>query len=268
MKGLFGILMILVTQITAAQDINGIWRGKLTQEPGGCFPEYYIELQIDISDRWVVGTSYDYYDTSRFVQLTFNGSLSGNSKKKLVISEKKVVRERIPEDCIPCLKTYDLTYSRQNNDEVLSGTWKGEDLGTLIGCPPGKIYLKRVKESAFAKKTDRKTEIVKTLVLDSPDVKIEFYDNGEIDGDTISIFLNKENLVNKKVLSLTPIVLNIPLLASKEYEMILFAESLGSIPPNTALMILTSGMAKYEIFLSASDNKNAAVRFIYNKPLK
>lgn len=180
-----------------------------------------------------------------------------------MIRENKVVRERIPEDCTPCLKTYDLTYSRQNNDEILSGTWKGEDMGTIAGCPPGKIYLKRVAESAFARKKERETEIVRTLLLDTSNIKVEFYDNGEIDGDTISILLNNAVLQYKKGLSLTPITLNVLLEASKDYDMMMHAENLGSISPNTALMIITSGKSRYEVFLSSSENKNAAVRFRY-----
>lgn len=258
-------LLFICQAGASGQNINGIWRGKLTQEPGGCFPEYYIELQITLNYGDLDGVSYDYYDTTRYVKLNFNGTVSGNSKKKIMISEKKVVTEKIPEDCTPCLKTYDLTYSRQNNDETLSGTWKGEDMGTVAGCPPGKIFLKRVKESAFAVKKERKTEMVRTLVLDTSAIKVEFYDNGQIDGDTISIFLNNELKLYKKGLSLTPITMNIDLQAGKDYDLVMFAETLGAIPPNTALMIITSGAMKYEIFLSASDDKNAAVRFRYEK---
>lgn len=256
-------LLFICQAGASGQNINGIWRGKLTQEPGGCFPEYYIELQITLNYGDLDGVSYDYYDTTRYVKLNFNGTVSG--KKKIMISEKKVVTEKIPEDCTPCLKTYDLTYSRQNNDETLSGTWKGEDMGTVAGCPPGKIFLKRVKESAFAVKKERKTELVRTLVLDTSSIKVEFYDNGQIDGDTISIFLNNELKLYKKGLSLTPITMNVDLQAGKDYDLVMFAETLGTIPPNTALMILTSGTMKYEIFLSASDDKNAAVRFRYEK---
>jgi hypothetical protein len=41
----------------------------------------------------------------------------------------------------------------------------------------------------------------------------------------------------------------------------MYADNLGSIPPNTALMTVSSGRDKYEVRLSASDKKNAAVRF-------
>jgi hypothetical protein len=39
------------------------------------------------------------------------------------------------------------------------------------------------------------------------------------------------------------------------------AENLGSIPPNTSLMIVTAGTKRYEVFISSSEQKNAKVVF-------
>ena len=39
--------LLLCFSVGHAQDLSGIWTGKLTQAPGGCFPEYNIELQIN-----------------------------------------------------------------------------------------------------------------------------------------------------------------------------------------------------------------------------
>jgi hypothetical protein len=69
----------------------------------------------------------------------------------------------------------------------------------------------------------------------------------------------------KKGLSEKPVILNIPIQAFKDYKMIMFAENLGSIPPNTALMVVTSGKKKYEIYLSSTEQKSAAVNFRYEK---
>jgi len=41
----------------------------------------------------------------------------------------------------------------------------------------------------------------------------------------------------------------------------LYADNLGSIPPNTALMIITDGTNRYEVRLSADLKNNAAIRF-------
>jgi hypothetical protein len=41
-------------------------------------------------------------------------------------------------------------------------------------------------------------------------------------------------------------------------------ENLGQIPPNTALMVVTTSTQRYQLYLTADDQKNALVRFIYD----
>ena len=243
------LLACITTLACSSQDFNGVWRGRLTQSPGGCYPEYFIEIQIQHSDVQLSGTSYDYYDTTRYVKLNFNGKVN-MSTKRMVLMEQRVVKYNIPRDCVPCIKTYDLTLSKENNEEVLTGSWVGLKMGTKENCPQGKVTLKRVVESAF--------QLEDAL-------KLELYDNGQIDGDTISIFLNQQLIMYKKGLATKPITLNVPVLPGKDYEMIMYAENLGSIPPNTALMVVTAGKKKYEVYLSSSEQKSAAVKFRYEK---
>lgn len=265
MKYLIWPIVFLSFFSVAAQDISGIWQGKLTQEPGGCFPEYYIELQIKTFSQDLEGVSYDYYDTTKYVKLNFSGTITNTGKKSIKIAEKKILKERIPEDCIPCMKTYELVYNRQNNEESLSGTWVGEDMGTIAGCPPGNIYLKKVNKSAFEEKNVRKTVLAQTYYVDSSNVQVSFYDNGTVDGDSISVFFDNKIVVSKKGLSLDPINVTLTLEPSKEYEMVVFAESLGTIPPNTALVVVRSGSKLYEILLSSNEAENSSIKFIYEK---
>lgn len=281
MKVLFSTLLLFVTAYLNAQDYSGIWRGKLTQEPGGCFPEYYIELQIEHDNINVNGQSYDYYDSTKFVKLQFSGRLNPTTKR-MVIIEREIVKVQIPRDCVPCVKTYDLTWRKEGDKEVLTGSWKGTESTRGIPCPPGTITLSRVAKSAFPpddvvqdvklasiqnslKPDNRKIEVVRTLILDTNKMKIELYDNGQIDGDTISIFVNNKLILYRNRLTEKPITLNIPVIPNKDYEMLMFAENLGTIPPNTALMVVTSGKKKYEIYLSSSEQKTSAVKFKYEK---
>jgi hypothetical protein len=43
----------------------------------------------------------------------------------------------------------------------------------------------------------------------------------------------------------------------------MYANNLGAIPPNTALMMVTAGDRKFEVYLSSSEQKSAAVKFVY-----
>ena len=261
-KFILVIVMFLSCLTASAQDLSGIWQGKLTMEPGGCFPEYYIELQIQTYNRDIEGISYDYYDTTRYVKLNFTGTLAG---KNITIAEKRILKERIPEECVPCMKTYKLVYSRQHNQESLSGRWVGEDMGTLSGCPPGNIHLSRVKKSAFEEKKIRRTEVAETFFVDSSEVHVAFYDNGIVDGDSISVMFDNQTVVARKGLSLEPIKVDLTLQPSKEYQMVVFAENLGTISPNTTLVVVTSGSKRYEILLSSNEEKNSSIKFVYRK---
>ncbi len=113
----------------------------------------------------------------------------------------------------------------------------------------------------------RETDLVKTIVTNSPDIRIELYDNGEIDDDTITVYHNNEVIVRKKRLAAEPIVINIKAtVEDSHHEFVMYADNLGRIPPNTALMVLTTGGKRYELTITSSEQKNAKVVIEYKVP--
>lgn len=113
---------------------------------------------------------------------------------------------------------------------------------------------------------DRKNELVQTIITPGPDISIELYDNGEIDGDTISVFQNGKLIASRRGLSTVPITLKVKIDEDNpEQEIVMVAENLGSIPPNTALMIIKSGGNRYDLRISSSEQKNAVVKFKFQK---
>ena len=108
--------------------------------------------------------------------------------------------------------------------------------------------------------TARTNTLVKRLEVDAGNIKVNLFDNGEIDGDTVTIYHNNRLLVSKARLSQKPVTLNIKVNKDQPYhELVMVAENLGSIPPNTSLMIVTSGDTRQEVFISSSKQKNAKV---------
>jgi hypothetical protein len=106
----------------------------------------------------------------------------------------------------------------------------------------------------------RSNPLIKTITTNVPDIKVELYDNGDIDGDTITVYDNNQVIAWKKGLTDKPITLNIK--ADTEnplHEFVMVADNLGSIPPNTALMIITAGDKRYQLFISSDKQKNAKV---------
>ncbi len=280
MRYLYLVLFYFFTVHLLAEGLNGIWKGNLTQGPGGCYPNYFIELQINFNNNNIIGKAYDYYDTTKFVRLSFTGKYNPVTQR-LVLIENKVLQSNIPAHCAPCIKTYDLIYSKKGNEEMLTGDWKGHLDGNQMACPPGKIYLKKAAESDFKvdieqsdtlaqiqesiKLQPRAMETVKTMIVDSPHITVRLYDNAEIDNDTITVFVNNKLLLYRQRLTEKPLTIDFIAFPDTEYELVMYADNLGLIPPNTALMIVTAGKKRFDVFMSSSEQKSASVKFIYRK---
>jgi hypothetical protein len=261
-----------------AEDLNGIWKGTLTQGPGGCYPNYSLELQINFTGDRITGRAYDYYDKAHFVKMSFTGRYNARTHR-LVLIEDKILAAEIPADCLPCVKTYDLTWSRTGDLEELVGDWKGLYSEKRLVCPPGKIRLRRSNVSDFPTdvyQTDsltlvqaqlhlqpREKQVVKTVTVNSEDVRIDLYDNAEIDHDTVTVLVNDKVLLYRQMLTDKPLTVHFNALPGVQYELVMYADNLGDIPPNTALMMVTAGSEKFEVFLSSTLEKSAAVHLVY-----
>jgi hypothetical protein len=108
----------------------------------------------------------------------------------------------------------------------------------------------------------RSKQVIKTVEVEANSFRVDLYDNGQIDGDTISVFYNGKLMVSRQRLSTEPISIQITLDPNKEdNELVMFAENLGTIPPNTALMIVTVAGKRYEVNISSSEQTSGTVRF-------
>lgn len=106
----------------------------------------------------------------------------------------------------------------------------------------------------------RANELVKRITIPVKEIEIELYDNGEIDGDTISVYHNNVLIISKKRLTNKPIRFTIRADDdTKLHEFVMVAENLGSIPPNTALMVIKAGGERHELFITSTERKNAVV---------
>jgi hypothetical protein len=241
-----------------SQELNGIWKGTLTQQPGGCFPVYNVELQVTISNNQVYGVCYHYSDFTNYVKKNYDGIYNA-ATKTINIQEHRVMTFHIPQDCTPCIRYFSLTYSKQDKQETLSGDWGGVVMNGTVACTPGKIVLHRIAESEF--------NHIKEIKVDTGTLKLDFYDNAEIDGDSISVTVNNNTIVSHQLLGIKPITVYVKVsLDNPEQEVTMIAENLGTIPPNTALLIVTAGSKRYQLFLASNGKKNAQVRFVYEKP--
>lgn len=114
---------------------------------------------------------------------------------------------------------------------------------------------------------NRINELVKTLSISSNQVTVRLFDNGEIDGDTISVYLDNKLMLAERRLTASPLILRFEMNEQQiEHELTMVAENLGTIPPNTSLMIVEAGTQRFEVRITSTEQKNAVVKFRYMKP--
>lgn len=240
-----------------AQDLNGFWKGSFSMR--GCFPDNNIELQIVIKDGNASGDSYHYQNIDNYVKKKFSGVYNA-AQKKLSLLEGLVTTYHIPHQCVICIKQFDLVYSREGNMEVLKGQWGGHVQNSSTDCGIGPIILKRIKESAFKE--------VPEIKVDTGTIQLDFYDNATIDGDSITVKVNNQVILSNQRLEGKPATCFVRIdLSSPFQEVEMIAENLGSIPPNTAVLVIRVGDKTHRLWLSSSESKSARVRFVYeNEP--
>jgi hypothetical protein len=251
-----------------AQDLSGQWTGTASDD--GSDTKQKIVLTITESDSAIAGVLHWYSPEAQYIRhLIISGRFYG---KDSVLT----IREDSAEDAAT---GFHVLYYRRSpgRRDILEGHWNSrsgpqsamaENLAIRLEkkAPPfiPFAFPKKKKDSAQLKALlDRETPVVATIPIRGSDtVKVELYDNGEIDGDSISLYLNNDLLLQHYKLTAQAKVLLVPIDKSLPVNrLVLFAENLGKLPPNTALMEVTVHGKTYELFLSTDYRRNACVEF-------
>lgn len=247
----------MLTGITLqAQNLTGYWKGNLSMR--GCFPDNKIEIQIKMDGTVARGDSYHYQDIDNYVKKKFSGKYNSEAKK-LLLQEGMVTTYHIPMRCVICVKLFDLIYSRDGNVETLSGQWGGNVLNSVTTCGGGRIVLTRVAVSDFKE--------IPEIKVDTGTIRLDFYDNAIVDGDSITVKVNNRVVLTHQRLTAKAVTTHVRVdLHNKFHEIEMVAENLGTIPPNTAILIITAGKNQHRLVLSSTDTKNARLRLVYDPP--
>jgi len=107
----------------------------------------------------------------------------------------------------------------------------------------------------------RQTEIIRSVFFKTDSLVINLYDNGEIDGDTVSVVLNGKIIIAKEGLTAKAIIKTIYITPDlgDSLQLVMYAENLGTLPPNTGLLTLQDGNDRYEIRFAGDYKKNSAI---------
>ena len=140
---------------------------------------------------------------------------------------------------------------------------------SVIAALPAKKEIKI--QPALPLTTEQKfisrTKILQNVIPVTGDsIELRFYDNAEIDGDSIALYLNNKQVFQHLLLSDQPYSIKFSVNdLQADNELVMVAENLGSIPPNTSLMVVIVGDKRYEARLYADESSSALVRFVKSR---
>ena len=133
--------------------------------------------------------------------------------------------------------------------------------------PAPVVKNKPITPPPAAEISSRKIETIRTVEIAQDSLVLSLYDNGAVDGDTVSVVMNGkvvmprvgllERAINKTIY-LTPDM-------GDSIPVIMYAENLGSIPPNTGLLVVRDGEKNYEIRFSGDLKKNSKIILVRKK---
>ncbi|RXK58032.1 PKD domain-containing protein [Lacibacter luteus] len=117
-------------------------------------------------------------------------------------------------------------------------------------------------EAPKLKLEKRADNVIQHILVENEYVNISIYDNGIIDGDSVTLIYNDEIIANHQLLNNKPLSFRIKIDRNRgKNELKMYAENLGSIPPNTALLIIDDGNQKHRIHISSSKSSNGIISF-------
>jgi len=288
LRRLLVILFVLsgLSEEVWGQDLTGQWTGTATDKTAQS--KQKLVLSITEADSAIGGVLHWYTpETQTIRHVVISGRFYGKDSV-LTIREDSEGQIRAsgevetPATAIagPPGGFYVLFYRRTaGRRDMLEGHWPGEWSGKIgeltiqlekkappfIPLPVAKPM--HPKDSLNPRRypilQGRESVVAAHIPVRGTDtVRVELYDNGEIDGDSVSLFVNNQLLVQHIRLAAEPKVLLIPI--DKRYAvntLLLVAENLGRLPPNTALMVVTVHGKAYNLFLSTDYKRNASIEF-------
>ncbi|MCB9300949.1 MAG: hypothetical protein H6566_09905 [Lewinellaceae bacterium] len=172
-----------------------------------------------------------------------------------------------------CIKSGALNYRREASRIVLEGEWsgfiEGRDMETGA-CASGTIYLEKpimrrstvraqaIVQEPYELESKRKINVARVLEVQNDKIKIKVWDNGTVDGDVVTLFLNGQRILHN--FRVTKHKYGIPVtLEENDNFLILHAEDLGSISPNTVAVAVDDGVKEQIIILSSNLDESGAV---------
>lgn len=200
---------------------------------------------------------------------TNNNRLSNQNKPVTAVPQKTAANQPVQKPATNTIAATNKPADNNKKPETIATTApavntiaadKKETVATAINPVAKKPAEDVIKKSAVIE--GRKSEFSQEVNFKSDSLVLSLYDNGEIDGDTVSVYMNGEVIMASQGLKSSAIRKTIYLPeGSEEFTLVMFAESLGKYPPNTGLLIIRDGNDIYNLRFSSDFQKSSGIVF-------
>ena len=285
-------------QTALSQQVNGHWFGVGKVTVPGEHSAYMAEMILKQKGNTVTGQLQYYFRDSLF-SVPLNGQFT-KSTRQLSLKPIPFIYylSRSTKNGIDCILKGNFTLIVNRNESLLNGAFESDeahryttpaiqfrfrystDTISVSNNPEEEIIdtvtanniLSVVKDTLALDKhkaadsTDaipdlREKVFVREIEVSGGPLRLELYDNGSIDYDSVSVYLNNRLIIPKTKLDHRAIRKTILLDSTLPYnELSMFAENLGIVPPNTAALIIYDGDKRHELVLTSDLNKTATIR--------
>jgi hypothetical protein len=300
MRYLIPFFLLILSASAYAQKVGGSWYGKAEIMMEGQSHSYLTELILKQKKSNDVEGIMGYYFKNQYQSFFVKGKFNPKTRL-LVIKDVPIVffRSNESKPSVNCTMDFEATLTASKAKSNLKGYFHRNpnykytcpDLNLLFTLDTQEKTDSILKEAVAVQRVwrpnpeevvmtpelvtekklsappevvvfeKRKIAVNNEIVVKSDSLRITFYDNGDVDGDIISVFYNKVPVLQKQNLSVQGVNLYLKLDSSTSiHDISMFAENLGRIPPNTALMIIHDGINRYEVFLTSTLETNGTVR--------
>ena len=170
---------------------------------------------------------------------------------------------------VPVEKTIQPKESATENKEPVKINDRVVNVDPIQVIPAQKTEQKQltVKKTIEEEFKIREKVIATDIPITGDSIELSFYDNAEIDGDSISLFLNNKLIFQHIRLTAAAYTIKLPVSELNETnELVMVAENLGSIPPNTSYMLAIVNNRRYEAMLKSTEETSAVIKLTKRSP--
>jgi hypothetical protein len=243
---------------------------------------------VSVNGRWKTNQTRTYYAVPGSVEATKSGDSSGSAlfahlkELNLMPNDNYAATQTVAQTTTkqkenklktedPPLVTKTKVESKENkvriksekkeSSDVVETKIKTKDANTETEPQQAaqKTIISKSNVPATLSYTERKEHVQQSVEISSDSLILSFYDNGVVDGDSISVYANNQQVISSTKLKSVATKKTIYVGGMEEVKLLLVADNLGTIPPNTGLLIIRDGDKTYQVNFTADMQTNASI---------